>query len=118
MKDGTYKLNRTKTRGFDEPIDDSLDHATPRTGYWVAQFHGTDVLINASLQSTITRYTVLHMLRWKSLDTHVGVWTDKNGNKHLDYSEHCNDLMSAVILAETRGQLAIWDIEAGKEVLL
>ena len=51
-------------------------------------------------------------------NSYVGVWTDKDGNKHLDYAVHCNNLLDAVMCASDRGQIAIWDIEAGKEVLV
>tara|TARA_R110001599_G_scaffold49512_4_gene141497 strand:+ start:195 stop:527 length:333 start_codon:yes stop_codon:yes gene_type:complete len=110
MKDGTYKLfmsNRIKTGGF-VPADHT-------SGYWVAQFHGTDVLVNGNMTGNFVRSTVLAML---DPNTYVGVWTDKDGNKHLDYAVHCNNLLDAVICASDRGQIAIWDIEAGKEVLV
>tara|TARA_R110001632_G_scaffold15751_4_gene51727 strand:+ start:1279 stop:1611 length:333 start_codon:yes stop_codon:yes gene_type:complete len=110
MKDGTYKLfrsNRIKTGGF-VPADHT-------SGYWVAQFHGTDVLVNGNMTGHFVRKTVLAML---DPSTYVGVWTDKDGNKHLDYAVHCTDLPTAVAQATMRGQIAIWDIVGKQEVLL
>lgn len=110
MKDGTYKLfmsNRIKTGGF-VPADHT-------SGYWVAQFQGTDVLVSPSMSGRFLRDTVLAMLNPQA---YVGVWTDKDGNKHLDYAVHCTDLPSALAQAVMREQIAIWDIVGKQEVLV
>ena len=105
MKDGTYQFDQQAL----------LIEAEHTSGYWVAQFHGTDVLVNGNMTGRFIRKTVLAML---DPNTYVGVWTDKDGNKHLDYAVHYTDLQTALTHAGMSKQIAIWDIEAGKEVLV
>lgn len=107
MKDGTYRLYG----------DGGITESAHLSGYWVAQFQGTDVLVSRDWGQMLVRQTVLAMLGTLTY-YNVGVWTDKGGNKHLDYSMHYPDLQTALAQARIHKQIAIWDIEAGKEVLV
>jgi hypothetical protein len=47
----------------------------------------------------------------------AGVWTDADtGKVYVDISRKVDDLYTALAIAESRGELAIWDVVNGKEI--
>lgn len=51
-------------------------------------------------------------------DEYLGVWTDPtNGTLYLDASVHVADKWEALEMAHAGGELAIWDIARGAEIL-
>lgn len=49
---------------------------------------------------------------------YLGVWTDPGtGTLYLDASKHFGTMTEALAVAQRTGELAIWDIAAGEEVL-
>jgi len=47
----------------------------------------------------------------------VGVWTDKHGIAHIDPCEFIYHRYNAVIMAENKKQLSIWDWENMEEIV-
>lgn len=90
MEDGTYLQDRD---GQWVPVVQSA-------GYYVARRPLTGT--NAPLAA----------------DEYLGVWTDPGtGHVYFDATEHIEDLTEALIAAEVREELAIWDIARGAEIL-
>ena len=55
---------------------------------------------------------ILHAKLFKQqYASYVGVWTDENGETHIDPSVWLRHLEDAILTAENNNQLAIWDIK-------
>lgn len=88
MEDGTYILND----------DNTLTRVVHRDGYYV------DVAPYIGQALTERQY--------------IDVWTDPaDGKVYTDVSEHWQSRAAATIKAENRGELAIWDVARGAEIL-
>lgn len=88
MEDGTYILN----------TDGTLTRVVHRDGYYVG----------------VAPYTGQAVQPYQ----YVGVWTDPaDGKVYKDVSVHVGHITRALSMAEGRGELAIWDIARGTEIL-
>lgn len=47
---------------------------------------------------------------------YLGTWVDDDNRCHLDVSEQVYSKYQAIVLGLSRGELAIWDVAAGKEI--
>ena len=94
----------------------------PTTGYMVGGWVPSLKLGQDTLRpyNTTDGYLASHWDRLTSDSNYfAGVWTDSDtGVIYIDISRNLADLPEALAVAANFGEIAIWDVEAGKEIRL
>lgn len=99
--------------------------AVPASGYMVGGFvdsliFGSDMLIGdhrAFTWEMISAWLDKHEDLIRELDVFVGGWVDQeSGMVYIDISRHFTDRAVAIHTAIDNDEIAIWDLEKGKEI--
>lgn len=98
LPNGTYTLEANTLK----PVQIEL-------GYYVGLHEGTYLKMSRPPTKEVVKlYAKLFKQQYAS---YVGVWTDENGDTHIDPSVWLRHLEDALLTAEKNNQLAIWDIK-------
>jgi len=98
LPNGTYTLEANTLK----PVQYEL-------GYYVGLHEGTYLKMSRPpTEEVVKLYAKLFKQQYAS---YVGVWTDENGDTHIDPSLWLRDLDVALFKAKKNNQLAIWDIK-------
>jgi hypothetical protein len=94
---------------------------TPFEGYMVGGEVAALVLTTDDQSLFPMTYTDRWLEKNKALlnnpEFYAGIWTDHDtGKVYVDISRNVTDLYTALAIAESRGELAIWDVTNGKEI--
>lgn len=100
--------------GATVPLSRPNGHGTlPSTGYWVGGRSWTlTVSAHRIRPGMVRQFTEAHPRA-----PYIGYWIDQS-TVHLDATDHIPDLVTALALAEQRGETAIWDITHQMEIRL
>jgi hypothetical protein len=103
---------------FRQAADGSFSVPEHTEGYYVSRA-GAEVAFpipNLTYQA-VEGYTFMQRAALSQPDTYFGAWLN-DGMAYLDVSEHVLNYFSAVACGLKNGQLAIWDISAGRSITL
>jgi hypothetical protein len=108
MKDGTYIV-----RLDDEGIPMLANQINMTDGYWVSD--DTGVTVHGELESG----AILDALSLMDIEDGeiVGIWQDK-GLSYIDRSYHIRRMDTAMKIAKSFEQVAVWDCEKRQEILV
>lgn len=104
----------------DEGLSINIDGESPKDGYMVGG-EVTSFVISCPFElSALDGVDAFLRLNEALLDQpayYAGVWTDSDtGLIYVDISRKVDDLYTALALADSRNELAVWDVVNGKEV--
>ncbi len=96
----------------------SFNYEEPKTGYMVGGVSWTmvgqsGVIDPYAIQTFLEAHRAI--LSWSSI--FVGWWTN-DGKVYIDISDHYESESSSLVLAESRGEIAVWDVQNSKEIFV
>ena len=96
----------------------SFNYEEPKTGYFVGGRSWTLVGHHDVVDPYVIRdYLTSHRTLLSHEGVFVGWWTN-DGKVYVDISEHHYSRSQAVFVAESRSEIAVWDIENSNEIFV
>lgn len=93
-----------------------MDFNTLPDGTYVRGAKSTDITDAALTTGYVVAVAPIDSLAQVAPGGMFGVWTDDDGTRYVDKVEVFHQLDGALMIAEARGELAIWDVAQGAEV--
>ena len=104
----------------EEGLSININGEQPKDGYMVGGEVPNFVIscpFELSALDGVDAFLSLHEALLSRPEYFAGVWTDSDtGLVYVDISRKVDDLYTALAIAESRGELAVWDVAENKEI--